>query len=134
MTFAVTEGSGSVGAASAETGADGVASAGSWTLGGQGLQRLEATAAGLSAVVFEAGASGVPAAIEVVSGQTVVVDSEVPGVLVVRVTDDAGAPIAFAPVTFVPDQGSLVEPRVFTDEEGLASVRWTLERSRAGRC
>ena len=128
VTFAVTEGSGSVGAASAETGADGVASAGSWTLGAQGLQRLEATAAGLSAVVFEAGASGVPAAIEVVSGegQTVVVESEVPEVLVVRVTDDTGAPIAFAPVTFVPDQGSLVEPRVFTDEEGLASVRWTL--------
>ena len=128
VTFAVTEGSGSVGAASAETGADGVASAGSWTLGGQGLQRLEATAPGLPAVVFEAGASGLPAAIEVVSGdgQAVIVGSEVPEVLVVRVTDDTGAPLAFAPVTFVADYGTLVGQRTFTDEEGLASVRWTL--------
>ena len=128
VTFTVTEGSGSVGAASAETGADGVASAGSWTLGARGLQRLEATAAGLPAVVFEAGASGVPAAIEVVSGdgQIAEVASEVPEVPVVRVTDDAGVPLAFVPVTFITDQGTVVGRRTFTDEEGLASVRWTL--------
>lgn len=55
VTFAVTSGGGQVGSATAVTGANGEASAGSWTLGiNPGQNTVSATVAGLSAVTFTA--------------------------------------------------------------------------------
>ena len=129
VAFQVAEGGGSVEAPSVATGADGVASAGRWTLGQEGAQRLEASAAGLGSVVFQAGASGMPAAIEVVSGQdaTGEVGARLAVAPEVRVLNDQGGPMAFVPVTFATAQGAIGTPRVFTDERGHASAgSWTL--------
>lgn len=52
--FAVIEGSGSVAVATPSTNAAGVASSGSWTLGPNGTQRLQAQVGSLPAVTFEA--------------------------------------------------------------------------------
>ena len=58
VTFTVGEGGGSVAAASATSTADGIATAGSWTLGSaQGANTLVATAEGAPAVIFRATAT-----------------------------------------------------------------------------
>ena len=55
VTFAVTTGGGTITGASATTGADGIATAGSWTLGNVlGSHTVEASAPGLSKVTFSA--------------------------------------------------------------------------------
>lgn len=129
VAFQVLEGGGNVDSPSAATGADGVASAGRWTLGKEGAQRLEASVAGLGSVVFQAGASGMPAALQVVSGQdaTGEVGARLAVAPEVRVLNDQGQPMAFVPVTFATAHGALGTPRVFTDERGHASAgSWTL--------
>lgn len=129
VAFQVVEGGGSVEVPSAATGSDGVASAGRWTLGQEGPQRLEASATGLGTVVFQAGASGMPAALEVVSGDgaTGEVGTRLPAAPEVRVLNDKGQPMAFVPVTFAASQGAIGTPRVFTDERGHAAAgSWTL--------
>lgn len=129
VAFEVVEGGGSVAVSSVATGTDGVASAGRWTLGQEGPQRLEASAASLGSVVFRAGASGMPAALEVVRGDgaTGEVGTRLSATPEVRVLDDQGRPMAFVPVTFAADQGSIGTPRVFTDERGHAAAgSWTL--------
>lgn len=129
VAFQVVEGGGSVDAPSVATGADGVASAGGWTLGQEGAQRLEASASGLGSVVFQAGASGMPGALEVVSGQgaTGEVGTRLAATPEVRVLNEQGQPMAFVPVTFAAAQGAIGTPRVFTDERGRASAgSWTL--------
>ena len=129
VAFEVVEGGGSVAVSSVATGTDGVASAGRWTLGQEGPQRLEASAASLGSVVFMAGASGMPAALEVVRGDgaTGEVGTRLSATPEVRVLDDQGRPMAFVPVTFAADQGSIGTPRVFTDERGHAAAgNWTL--------
>ncbi|HTL04973.1 MAG TPA: PKD domain-containing protein [Gemmatimonadales bacterium] len=57
VTFAVEAGGGSVGGASATTGSDGIARAGSWTLG-SGANRLRATSGSLTPVFFTATGNG----------------------------------------------------------------------------
>lgn len=129
VAFQVVEGGGSVEAPSVTTGTDGVASAGRWTLGQEGPQRLEASATGLGSVVFRAGASGMPAALEVVSGDRVVgeVGKSLPAAPEVRVLDAQGEPMAYVPVTFAASEGTIGTPRVFTDERGRATAgSWTL--------
>lgn len=129
VAFAIAEGGGAVEAPSVATGTDGVASAGRWTLGEQGPQRLEASATGLGSVVFMAGASGMPAAVEVLSGDgaTGEVGTRLPVAPEVRVLDDQDRPMAYVPVTFATGQGAIGTPRVFTDERGRASAgSWTL--------
>lgn len=129
VAFAVAEGGGAVEAPSVATGADGVASAGRWTLGEQGPQRLEASATGLGSVVFMAGASGTPAAVEVLSGDgaTGEVGTRLAVAPEVRVLDEQDRPMAYVPVTFAAGQGAIGASRVFTDERGRASAgSWTL--------
>ncbi len=128
VTFRVVEGGGSVEVPSAVSDAAGVASAGGWTLGPPGRQRMEA-AAGPGVVVFSAGASGVPAAVRIAAGNggSVEVASEAPVAPAVLVLNEAGAPAPYVPVTFAAQHGSVAVPRAFTDEGGRASAgSWTL--------
>lgn len=62
VTFVVTEGDGTVSGASQSTDAQGIARVGSWTLGAEGRNRLEARASSLagSPVIFEATATAPP--------------------------------------------------------------------------
>ena len=62
VTFEVTAGSGSVPSSSDVTDADGIASAGPWTMGDPGPQELRATARGVNRVIFRATALAAPVA------------------------------------------------------------------------
>lgn len=129
VTFRVVEGGGSVDVPSAVSDASGVASAGGWTLGSPGRQRLEASATGVGVVVFRAGASGVPAALRIAAGNggSGEVASEAPVAPAVLVLNSAGDPAPYVAVTFAAEQGSVAAPRVFADEGGRASAgSWTL--------
>lgn len=129
VAFRVVQGGGSVATASAATRADGTASAGRWTLGAKGPQRLEARAAGLDPVFFRAGASGDPAAIAVVAGdgQVAPAGAATPASPEVQVLEADGAPAPFVLVTFAAGQGNVERGQVHTDEAGRASPgAWTL--------
>jgi surface protein len=137
VTFAVASGGGTVDPAGAVvTGADGVASVISWTLGTTaGSNTLTATATGLtgSPLTFTAtGTAGAPAEIVVVGGdgQSATVGSVVGTAPSVRVTDVDGNPVAGVSVTFaVASGGGTVDPTgvVVTGADGVASVTsWTL--------
>ncbi|MDZ7392540.1 MAG: Ig-like domain-containing protein [candidate division KSB1 bacterium] len=104
-----------------------------FTLGtAAGTYLVRAASAGLTPVVFTAvGVPDAPAALIYVSGddQTGSVGRETVFPLQVRVTDQYGNPVPNASVTFVVIQGggSIVEQQpVFTNANGIASVRWIL--------
>lgn len=129
VSFRVAEGGGSVETAAAVSDPAGVASAGRWTMGVPGRQRLEASAPGLGVVAFEAGASGTAAALEIVAGNhaTIQVASAARVPPTVAVVDEGGRPAPYVPVTFAAEHGSVATPRVFTDDGGRASPgSWTL--------
>lgn len=134
VSFRVAEGGGSVETSTATSDAAGVASVGRWTLGTPGRQRLEASAAGLGVVAFQAGASGTAAALRIVAGNgaTAEVASAAPVPPTVAVVDEGGRPAPYVPVTFAAEHGSVATSRVFTDESGRATAgSWTLG-TRAG--
>lgn len=135
VAFTIQAGGGTVAPASAETNADGLASA-SWTLGAAaGSQSVQAQvqADGLPApllVGFTASAvSGVGALLELVSGdnQTAPVRSALADSLVVRVTDALHNPVAGFEVTWSVDGGGSVSPvSVTTGADGLAAAERVL--------
>ncbi|MSR22975.1 MAG: hypothetical protein EXR92_05450 [Gemmatimonadetes bacterium] len=140
VTFQVTTGGGSVTPASRMTGADGRAST-AWTLGPQlGAQTVSAVTSGLTPVQFTATALAVPGELraEAPTQQTTTVGQAVPIPPAVRLLDQAGLPIAFAPVTFSVQSGNgSVAPSgvatagaqlvVNTDASGIARVgAWIL--------
>ncbi len=119
--------------ADAITDADGVATAGSWTLGTTlGSYEISASAQGLEPAVFTASAlAGAGAAVEKAAGdgQSARVLTAVSVAPAVRVTDAFGNPVAGAAVTFeVTAGGGVVEgafPRTAAD--GVAAVgSWTV--------
>lgn len=68
------------------------------------------------------------AAIELVSGdaQFTLSQDPLPEPIVVRVVDDAGAPVAGVPVTWSTAQGQFASSQTVTDDDGLTSGVWTL--------
>jgi hypothetical protein len=126
VTFAVTQGGGSVTPLTAVTNADGLAST-AWRLGtAGGTNQMTAAAAGLSTVTFSA--SAVPlqiSAVTVIAGSGV---SAYPGnftpiLPVAEVRDQFGAPVANVPVTFAVTGGggSVAFPAATTGSNGRAS-------------
>lgn len=128
--FAVTAGGGRVQFATATTGTDGLASPGSWTLGGAGPQELRATVDGLQPVTFAATAIGIPARIEAVAGrdQRGFVASEVAVAPEVRVTAADGSPVPGVRVSFTTDPSAGISGAdTVTSADGRASAgSWTL--------
>jgi hypothetical protein len=110
------------------TGANGVATLPTWTLGTTaGAQTLTATVNALS-VTFHATASSAAAnGITTVSGggQTGTVGTAVASPLIVHVTDNGGNSVAGARVVWTATNGSVTSPS-FTDATGNASTTLTL--------
>ena len=134
VTFEVTAGGGSVPSSSAVSDADGIASAGPWTMGDPGPQELRATAPGVNRVIFRATALAAPVA-ELVAiegdGQRTEIGLPVRIAPRVRAEDANGNPVADTRVTFSASGDSEVDPEaVTTDSAGFAAVdRWFLGRN-----
>ena len=134
VAFEVTAGGGSVPSSSAVTDAEGIASAGPWTMGSPGPQELRATVPSLNRVVFRATALATPVAQLVAvegEGQRAEIALPVRVAPRVRAEDADGNPVAETTVTFSASGDSRVFPtRATTDSAGFASVdRWTLGRT-----
>ncbi len=135
VTFAVATGGGSVTGGTATSGANGIATVGSWTLGASvGANSLTATSSGLSGspVTFDAtGTAGAAARIAVNGGdnQEALVGSAVataPSVIVRDVNDN---PVMGVSVTFAVASGggTIAGGSTSTDANGVATVgSWTL--------
>lgn len=103
VSFTVTVNNGSVAVGSATTNADGIATAGSWTLGSTvGLNRLTASVTGANSIVFEAQGLAIVPSMVAVSPQTQAgfFGAMVPRIPQVRVTNNLGQPIGGIPVLF----------------------------------
>ena len=139
VTFAVTSGGGQVSGATAVTGADGVATVGSWVMGSQeGSNTLTATVAGDgvtgSPVVFTATATSTspPSLIRnSADPQTAAVHTAVAAAPSVRVSKD-GAPLSGVSVTFAVTAGGgtvagAATQQVATGADGVATAgAWVL--------
>ncbi|HEY0997590.1 MAG TPA: Ig-like domain-containing protein, partial [Gemmatimonadaceae bacterium] len=129
VTFAVASGGGSITGGSTTTDANGVATVGSWTLGGvPGANTLTATSGTLNATFTATGlaASGPPAQLIALNGPTF---SYVAGATVttwpqVKVVDAASAPVPGAPVSVsVTDpSGAVTSFTVTTNASGVADL------------
>lgn len=115
------------------TGTDGLASAGTWTLGTRAMQyTLRAQATGLDPVVFTAvAAAGPPKLVRPVSGDRQTANTGAPLLLPLRalVTDTFGNRVGNIPVTFtvVSGGGTLTDGPPLTDANGFAvSGVWSL--------
>jgi len=135
VTFAVATGGGSVTGGNATSGVGGVATVGSWRLGGTaGANTLTATSAGLtgSPATFSATGTTGPAAIIAVSAgnnQAASAGSPVPIAPAVIVTDINGNPVSGIGVTFAVASGggSITGATPTTNTQGIAAVgSWTL--------
>lgn len=136
VSFAVTEGDGSVESTSVATGTDGVAQAGSWTLGtaaGANAVRASAPIPGASSVItFRAtGTAGAAMAMAIHEGadQIAAVGDPVPVAPAVLLTDRFGNPVVGVAVEFAVTQGGggVIQPVVDSDEAGIARVgAWNL--------
>ncbi len=131
--FSVISGGGSVAPPDVSTDADGVASAGTWTLGtAAGTQELRAAVAGLPAVTFRATAepaSPAGAAVTAGEGQSAVAGTAVEVPPAVAVRDSFENPVPGVPVAFSIEEGggSLEGAQAVTDASGVARVSsWTL--------
>jgi len=134
VTFAVTQGGGTLSATSVATGTDGAAST-TWTLGaGTGAQALSATAAGTTpgSVTFGATAVAGPAATVAPSAGTnqgAMAGTALPVAPSVVVKDAGGVPLAGRTVSFAVTGGggSVTGATAVTDASGVARVgSWTL--------
>jgi adhesin/invasin len=135
VTFTVTSGGGSVTGGSQTTNASGVATVGSWRLGGPaGSNALSATSSGLagSPATFSATGTTGPAAILVAQAgdnQAANAGQQVPIAPSVRVTDVNGNPVGGIAVTFAVASGggSITGANQSTIASGVATVgSWTL--------
>lgn len=136
VTFTVTSGGGTVTGASVTTGADGIATVGSWTFGtvaGQNI--LTASSPTLSSVTFTGiGSPGPAAAISKLSSdnQSTIVGTAVPNAPSVQVKDAYGNAVGNVAVTFTPSQGagSVTGAARTTGADGVATAgSWILGTS-----
>ncbi|HEX6630569.1 MAG TPA: hypothetical protein VF048_05740 [Gemmatimonadaceae bacterium] len=129
VAFAVT-GGGQLGATSAQTNADGVASAGSWTLGTTaGEQAVTATAGTLTTRMTADAAAGPAAHVVVASGgnQTGATSAPLPAPVVVRTTDAYDNAVAGVALSFAASAGGSAAPATATtNASGEAQTVWTL--------
>ena len=133
VTFAITEGGGSLTGAAATTDDAGIARVGSWTLGtAAGPNALSATPDGLAPIEFTAtGAPGAAAALEVSAGdeQSAVAGNAVAVAPAVVARDGFGNPVPDVPIAFEIESGggSLTGATTTTGADGIAVVgSWTL--------
>jgi len=136
VSFAVTAGGGSVTAASAVTGSDGVASSGGWKLGtAAGTNTLTASFAGgggpVSTTINATGTPGPATTLAATAGdgQSVSVGTAVATLPQVRATDTFGNGVSGVAITFAVASGggSATGTSQVTDAAGLATVGgWTL--------
>jgi hypothetical protein len=133
VTFAVVQGGGTVGSATATTNGDGVATAGSWTLGTTvGDNAVDAAVAGIAPVHFTAtGTAGAMTALEVSAGndQSGAVGAALPTAPAAIAHDQYGNAVAGVAVTFAVKAGggSLASTTATTGTDGIAHAgAWTL--------
>jgi adhesin/invasin len=135
VTFSVASGGGSVSGGNATTNASGIATVGSWTLGGtSGPNSLQATATGLAGSPVTFGATGKVGAAATIAlndgdGQTATVGTAVATDPSVLVTDTHGNPVQGVSVTFsvASGAGSVTGGNATTNASGIATVgSWTL--------
>jgi adhesin/invasin len=134
VTFQVTAGGGSVTGETAVTNADGIAAAGSWTLGvSLGPNSLNASIpGGIPPVTFNATAAAPPPAriaINAGDGQSGVAGQAVAIPPSVKITDAEGVGVAGVSVAFSirSGNGSITGANAVTDANGIATVgSWTL--------
>jgi lysophospholipase L1-like esterase len=134
VTFAVVTGGGSITGASATTGADGIATVGSWTLGpAAGANSLTASSGTLSGSPFTFNATAIqapPTNINLAAGdgQNAPVGKPTPIPPTVKIVDADGAPVANVSVTWVirSGGGSISNSTSLSNSAGIASVNWTL--------
>jgi len=128
VTFAITGGGGQLTGATPNTGADGIATVGSWRLGSSaGANTLAASVAGLAAVTFVATATaGTPTVMQIAAGdaQSAPIGRPVPIAPTVVVRDAAGNGVAGVSVTFAVGVGGgiVIGANQTTDATGAASV------------
>ena len=134
VTFAVTGGGGNLSGPVRQTGADGVAAVGGWTLGTLvGLNTMSASVSGLTTSLgFSATGTVGPAAILTVvegDGQSATIGTPVATAPGVKITDAFGNPVPGLAVTFAvaTGGGSLTTPSPVSDASGVARVgSWRL--------
>lgn len=134
VTYAVATGGGTITGATAVTGADGIATVGSWTLGNtSGAQTLTATVPGVTApVTFTAtGAAAAARTVTRVAGdaQSVLVGAAAPIKPSVKVVDQFNNAVAGVAVTFAVTAGggSVTGGNAVTGADGVATVtNWVI--------
>lgn len=133
VTFATAAGSGTVLGSPATTNAQGIATAGTWTLGTtSGAQSMTATVTGLTPATFNATATTGPAFALVSSAgnnQTVGISTAAPIAPAVRVADQYSNPIAGIVVTFAVASGggSASATTATSNAAGIAAVgSWSM--------
>ena len=131
VTFAVTAGGGSLASTTAQTNAQGIATAGAWTLGpAVGVNTVRATVGSLSTTINATATAG--AAANIVGVNTTNLTGPAGAALAtpvtVKVTDAAGNAVAGATVQFAPTTGSgtVSAASVATNASGEAQTTWTL--------
>ncbi|MEP6833623.1 MAG: hypothetical protein ABJB74_09520 [Gemmatimonas sp.] len=129
VTFAVATGGGTITGGTATTGADGIATVGSWTLGNtSGAQTLTATVPGVVTPATFSVTATASAAKTVVKtagdAQSVLVGGAAPIKPAVKVTDQFGNPVSGVSVTFAvtTGNGSVTGGTVNTGADGVATV------------
>jgi adhesin/invasin len=132
VTFAVTQGGGSVSGGTQVTGTNGVATVTAWTFGPvAGPNSVVASATGLPSVTFNATTTGTPTQVVLFNGnnQLAIAGTAVTVAPSVRVTDANGQGVGNVAVTFavVSGGGSVTGANATTDATGVATVgSWTL--------
>ena len=133
VNFAVQGGDGTIANASHVTDANGIATAGAWTLGmGSGTQTISVgSGSGITATVTAAARSRTPAQLTVVAGnhQTASVGAGVATAPAVLVRNAHGDPLPGVSVTFVPGNGhgTVAGAPAVSDANGIATVGgWSL--------
>lgn len=136
VTFTVTTGGGSLTGATAVSGADGIARAGSWTLGSTaGANTASASATGLTSVAFTAtGTAGAASQLQLDGGdnQGAIAGGAVPNPPSVTVLDQFGNGVSGIAVAFAVTAGggSVTGGDATSDASGVATVgSWTLGTS-----
>lgn len=136
VTFTPDTASGTVAQATATTDANGIASAGAWTLGTRaGAQHVTASATvdgtALTTTFTATATAGRPAALSIVSGgaQDGPYGASLVTPMVVRVADKYGNPSSGVMVRFSIDSGGVIIPGGLTAADGTASTRIRLPRA-----
>jgi len=127
VSWSRTAGTGTLGAPTSTTNANGQASM-TYTLGAiPGLETVRASVAGVAATFTATAVAAGPAAIAIVSGnnQTGQVGQALPAALVVKVTDAGGFPVAGVSVNWSATNGTITQSTT-TDAQGQTSASLTV--------